>query len=139
MTPPTPAAPVLQLALPFPPNTSFAAHIRPMRWETRRMRPVMEGLRRLGIGDALVCNQWRIEYVALRRGGHPQIRLYRGDHIIGLTLVNKNADTIKRELAALLPTRGADWRLEYDGAYWRRKTRRTPSSIGDVLSAWRWN
>lgn len=139
MTPrPSNAAP-LQLALPFPPKTSFAARLRPMDWNTRRMRPVIDAVRRLSIGDALVCNQWRVEYVVLRRGGYPQIRLYRGDHIVGLTLVNGNADSIKRELAALLPTRGADWTLEYDGAYWRRETRRKPTAIGDVLSAWRWN
>lgn len=105
-------------------------------------KPLMDifaRLRQLHLGDALVCGRDRVEYVWLASGGYDQLRWYRGDRIVGLTRINGNADALKRELAALLPTRGAGWRLECDGAYWRRATRRTPSSIKDVLSAWRWN
>lgn len=129
----------VQLPLPFPPNTSFRAYIRPMAWNTRRTHPVVDALRRLAAGDALVCGRWRVEYVTLARGVK-QFRIYRSGRIVGLSPVaNNNPDRIKRELAKLLPACGANWRLEYDAALCRRETRRPPARIRDVVNAWRWN
>lgn len=93
--------------------------------------PVVKAIRsrldKLFLGDELAWGGWRVSYVAPARGGFNQVRLYRGDRIVGVAVVHgTSAATLKQKLVPLLVGIGwtEDCRIEEGAACKRRATRR---------------
>ena len=114
LTPPTLVA--AQLPLPCCQEEEY--------WRTTKR--VQAQIDEMVAGDALVFGCLRLEYVQLI-SGYPQMRLYRGDHIIQAAYLKGDTSRKKRAFVPLILAQGCLTlsRLEPCAAFGRRRTRRT--------------
>ena len=89
------------------------------------VKAIQSRLDKLYLGDELTWGMWRVSYVAPASGGYSQLRLYRGDRIVGAAVVRSSPSALKHKLVPLLVNIG--WTEDCvicEGAAWKRRATR---------------